>query len=72
MPVGWRVVQDPQGAYFCVWQPKDNIGAGLVNGPGLMCWNELHTTDLAAAEGFYTGCSAGAWSRLTWVAASTT
>jgi len=49
------VVQDPQGAYFCVWEPKDNIGAGLVNGPDLMCWNELHTTDVAAAEGFYTG-----------------
>jgi uncharacterized protein len=49
------VVQDPQGAYFCVWEPKDTIGSQLVNGPGLMSWNELHTTDLADAERFYTG-----------------
>jgi len=30
------VVQDPHGAYFCVWQPKDNIGAKLVNAPGAL------------------------------------
>jgi hypothetical protein len=49
------VVQDPQGAYFCVWEPKDNIGAELVNTRGAMSWNELHTTDVADAERFYTG-----------------
>ena len=27
------VVQDPQGAYFMVWEPRANIGAGLVNAP---------------------------------------
>lgn len=48
------VVQDPEGAYFCVWEPKAHIGAQLVNGHGLLSWNELHTTDLAAAESFYT------------------
>lgn len=47
------VVQDPQGAYFCVWEPKAHIGAQLVNGHGLLSWNELHTTDVAAAESFY-------------------
>src|SRR5437763_4926756 len=25
------VVQDPQGAFFLVWEPKTNIGASLVN-----------------------------------------
>jgi hypothetical protein len=49
------VVQDPQGAYFCVWEPKANIGAGVVNTHGALCWNELHTTDVADAERFYTG-----------------
>jgi uncharacterized protein len=49
------VVQDPQGAYLCVWQPKDTIGAEIVNTPGALTWNELHTTDVAAAESFYTG-----------------
>jgi predicted enzyme related to lactoylglutathione lyase len=47
------VVQDPQGAYVCVWEPRDNIGAERVNGPGLMSWNELHTSDLPDAERFY-------------------
>src|SRR3954451_18038891 len=27
------VLQDPQGAYFMAWEPRDNIGAGLVNAP---------------------------------------
>jgi uncharacterized protein len=49
------VVQDPQGAYFCVWQPKDNIGAEIVNTPGALSWNELHTTDVGAAGSFYSG-----------------
>src|SRR4030088_467192 len=35
------VVQDPQGAFFLVWQPKTHIGAALVNGIGLLSWNEL-------------------------------
>jgi predicted enzyme related to lactoylglutathione lyase len=48
------VLQDPQGAYVLVWEPKDNIGAGLVNGPGLLSWNELASPDLDASAGFYT------------------
>jgi len=28
------VIQDPQGAYFLVWQPNQHIGAQLVNAPG--------------------------------------
>ena len=47
------VIQDPQGAYFLVWQPRQHIGAGLVNAPGALAWNELHAPDLDAAEGFY-------------------
>ena len=47
------VIQDPQGAFFMVWEPRDNIGAGLVNVPGALCWNELATPDLDAAPGFY-------------------
>src|SRR5437588_10863773 len=47
------VVQDPQGAYFLVWEPKQHIGAALVNSPGALAWNELHVPDLDEAEGFY-------------------
>jgi uncharacterized protein len=49
------VVQDPTGAFFMVWEPKENIGAELVNVPGALCWNELATPDLEAARAFYSG-----------------
>lgn len=47
------VVQDPQGAFFLVWEPKQQIGAGLVNAPGALSWNELASPDLDAAARFY-------------------
>lgn len=47
------VIQDPQGAVFEVWQPKDIIGAELVNAPGALSWNELATPDVDAAKSFY-------------------
>src|SRR5262245_29910846 len=37
------LIQDPAGAVFALWQPKDNKGAGVVNVPGSLCWNELMT-----------------------------
>jgi predicted enzyme related to lactoylglutathione lyase len=49
------VLQDPQGAYFMVWEAKENIGAGLVNAPGALVWNELSTPDPDASEQFYSG-----------------
>jgi predicted enzyme related to lactoylglutathione lyase len=47
------VVQDPQGAYFMVWEPREHIGAGLVNAHGALCWNELATPDMEASANFY-------------------
>ena len=47
------VVQDPQGAFFMLWQARDHIGAGLVNVPGALSWNELGTPDPEAAARFY-------------------
>ena len=47
------VVQDPQGAYFIVWEPKTNIGAQLVNVPGAFTWNELASPDIDASKAFY-------------------
>jgi len=49
------VLQDPQGAYFEVWQPGAHFGAALVNAPGAFVWNELATPDLDAASAFYSG-----------------
>jgi uncharacterized protein len=47
------IVQDPQGAFFLVWEPKGHIGASLVNAPGALSWNELHAPDLDASAAFY-------------------
>src|ERR1700727_2986429 len=47
------VVQDPQGAFFEIWQPKEHIGASLVNAPGALVWNELASPDLEASSAFY-------------------
>jgi predicted enzyme related to lactoylglutathione lyase len=47
------VVQDPQSAYFCVWEPKRHIGAGLVNAPGALSWDELASPDLDGSQQFY-------------------
>ena len=47
------VVQDPQGAFFMVWEAKQNIGAGLVNAAGALSWNELASPDIDASGKFY-------------------
>ncbi len=47
------VFADPSGAAAAVWQPRRHIGAGLVNEPGALVWNELSTRDLQAATSFY-------------------
>ncbi|MFJ5552578.1 VOC family protein [Streptomyces sp. NPDC093225] len=47
------VVADPQGAVFGLWEAKSFSGAGTVNEPGALIWNELSTTDTDAAGRFY-------------------
>src|ERR1700704_1185687 len=47
------VIQDPQGAYFMVWEPRNQFGAKLVNAPGALVWNELASSDLDASSAFY-------------------
>jgi predicted enzyme related to lactoylglutathione lyase len=44
---------DPTGAAIGLWQPGRNVGAGLVNEPGALAWNELNTRDVPAAKEFY-------------------
>lgn len=48
------IFTDTVGATFAVWQPMAHKGAGLVNEPGTLCWNELATRDVDAAKSFYT------------------
>ena len=45
--------QDPQGAFFAIWQPNQHIGAGIKDEAGAMIWNELLTTDREAGIEFY-------------------
>jgi predicted enzyme related to lactoylglutathione lyase len=49
------MLQDPSGATLGLWQAQNHIGAGLVNTPGAMTWNELATRDTAAAQKFLEG-----------------
>jgi predicted enzyme related to lactoylglutathione lyase len=44
---------DPTGAFFGVWQPRSFAGAGIVNEPGALSWNELNTRDPETAKEFY-------------------
>lgn len=47
------MVDDPTGAMIGLWQAKDHVGAGVVNEHGSVTWNEVQTSDPAAAAGFY-------------------
>lgn len=47
------VITDPEGATFCVWQPKANPGAQVVNEHGALNFNTLATRDLEGAKAFY-------------------
>jgi uncharacterized protein len=47
------VVQDPQQAFFLVWEPKSHTGASLVNAPGALSWNELASPDMDGSAEFY-------------------
>jgi predicted enzyme related to lactoylglutathione lyase len=54
MDVGrMAVLSDPTGAFVALWEPRSHVGAGLVNDPGALCWNELSTNDLVRAKRFY-------------------
>lgn len=53
----FSVAEDPTGAVFTLWQYTDGNGKSEVDAqlpPGRFCWDELITTNPAAAETFYT------------------
>jgi predicted enzyme related to lactoylglutathione lyase len=47
------VFADPAGAAFGVWQGREHRGAAIVNEPGSLNFNDLHTHDLEGASSFY-------------------
>jgi hypothetical protein len=53
-PLGrMAVLADPSGAAFGLWQAGTMIGAGVVNEPGGLVWEDLRSTDPDAARAFY-------------------
>lgn len=49
------VVIDPTGAAFCLWQPKQTQGMGVMGENDSYCWADLSTGDRAGAKQFYEG-----------------
>ena len=47
--------QDPTGAAFVMWEPRDHHGAQVFGEPGALAWAELYTRDTQAAASFYGG-----------------
>jgi predicted enzyme related to lactoylglutathione lyase len=47
------VFADPAGAAFSAWQAKQHRGAAVVNEPGSLNFNDLHTNDVDGARAFY-------------------
>ena len=49
------MLQDPQGAHFALYEAGKHRGEAKLGAvPGRFCWNELATSDTAAATSFYT------------------
>jgi uncharacterized protein len=46
-------VAHPAGGFVGLWQAGRHTGAQLVNEPGSLTWNELHTRDVDGAKAFY-------------------
>ncbi len=47
------LIGDPAGAMFAAWEPGRHAGAGIMNEPGSLCWNDLATRDMEGASRFY-------------------
>lgn len=66
-PLGrMAILADPSGAILGLWQAGTMIGAGLVNEPGGLVWEDLRSTDPAAAQIFYRGVFGYASTRSRW------
>ncbi len=56
MDLGRMVIAaDPSGAMFGLWQAGTFVGSQLVGEPGCLAWEDLRSTEPAAAQAFYTG-----------------
>lgn len=54
-PFGWMALwTDPTGCRFGGWQGTGHTGFGISDVTGAVCWNDVATPDVAAAQAFYT------------------
>jgi predicted enzyme related to lactoylglutathione lyase len=49
------VIMDPTGAAFCIWQPKQTPGLGVMGENNSYVWADLSTSDRLGAKKFYEG-----------------
>ncbi|HET7483464.1 MAG TPA: VOC family protein [Actinomycetota bacterium] len=47
------VIQDPNGAFFSIWQPATSIGAEVMHEHGALTWTESVQTDIEKGRAFY-------------------
>jgi uncharacterized protein len=47
------VIQDPTGVVINLWEPRNNIGAQILDEPGALTWAECLTRDTEGAKRFY-------------------
>ena len=47
------VVQDPTGAVFCIWEPKQHTGSTVGHENGTLCWADLNTSNVEHSKKFY-------------------
>lgn len=52
-PGRMSVIADPTGAMVAMWQSVKSMGPYLYDEPNAMCWNELMTSNIDVAGGFY-------------------
>ena len=48
------MASDPTGAMFGLWQAGTHLGTKVYGEPGAIAWEDLRSTDPAAAQAFYT------------------
>lgn len=49
------VIEDPGGALFGLWEPRDGIGAEVMFEPNTLTWTACASKDVEAARSFYCG-----------------
>jgi uncharacterized protein len=55
------IFRDTTGALIAAWQPRDHLGAQLVNEAGALTWSELDTSDMAKSKAFYSEVFGWGW-----------